>query len=123
VVSGCLSALVRAGLVQESPKGQFRRLPVRPAVTKPEKQPEPTKHPEPTKEPVMKQADAVAVPKQTPMDILADLAAHAAVITKQIQGLTADIEGAAIAIQEQMEAGEDELKKLRQLQAILKSLG
>lgn len=115
VMGGCLNNLVRSGLIQEVIKGYFRRLPVRPAPTQ---QPKPVAPIESKKEEIMTQAMPAAKPavKQSPLEILASLATRA-------KELTADIENAALAIQDQLEATEKDMEKFRQLQALLKGMG
>ena len=111
VVHGCLSALVDNGLVIESARGEYRRTPVRERAapaTPIEVKEEPVKNVPPPAMPA-------AVAKLSPLDILASLAVRA-------KDLTADIESAALAIQEQLEATEKDMEKFRQLQAILKGL-
>ena len=110
VVMGCINTMIDSGLVIESPKGYFKREPVRDNCDdKPVKaisvnQP---------KEIVMKN---VAMVKKGPIDLLGDFASR-------LRVLADDVEGIALTIAGQTEKNETETAKLRQLQSILKSLG
>lgn len=114
---GCLAHLVEVGLVLEPTHGMYRRTPVR---TPEMKTPEP-KEPNAMTQ-AFTQAKPQAVPvvapvaKVSPMDILGALAIRA-------RDLQTDIENAALAIQEQLDANEKDMEKFRQLQTILKGLG
>ena len=113
---GCLDNLVCQGLVEEVGKGLFQRVLVK------EKQATESRHAEfetPSQEPEMHQKPAtasVAAPAMNPIDKLSKLATR-------LRDLANDMESAALELAEQAEKNEHETAKMRQLQALLKSLG
>lgn len=125
VIEGCLRGLTDAGLVAETGKGQFRREPVREPKPLPTPQEEPTMSPKPAAKPAASPdpAAAPAAKKSPALDRLADLAERAAKLAAQVQMLSVDIGDAAIEVQMQVDANEAGAAKLRQLQALLKSIG
>ena len=114
---GCLSNLVEQGLVCEPKKGYFQRVQVK------EKQPikdqlfieieNTSKEPEVQSKPVTTQMTA---PSISPIEKLSKLASR-------LRDLANDMELAALDLAEQAEKNEAETAKMRQLQALLKSLG
>ena len=97
-LEGCLNTLKEAGLIEEPRRAYFRRIMPR----------------EPLK------AVPMTKPEETPaqmgaVELLTDIAARA-------RRLADDIEAAAEVIVEQSQSNEEALKKLTQLQSILKSL-
>jgi hypothetical protein len=122
VVMGCLDTLIRAGLVKEPLKGDFQREAIKP---------EPVK--EQNKEPEMNRsnanATATAAPsvvtkvQKDPLDILGGLAQRAALLSNTLKELASDISNAAVEIQEQLEANDEQVKKVKQLQTLMKELG
>lgn len=106
VLTGCLMTLKDAGLVRVSASGCFRREPVALPVPSTIK-PAPMKQPNPA---------AQSSREVSAIDLLAGIA-------KSLRAVAAEIETAAIAIEESRAKDEGELQKLRQLQALLKGLG
>jgi hypothetical protein len=112
-VAGCLSSLIDAGLVQEPVKGYFCREPVR------------EKLPPPKKDPMKPTAPAPAVTPAaptSPLDRLGALSVRVAGMAQSLKELASDIGDAAIDIEAQIETSQADMHKLKQLQAILKSL-
>jgi len=66
---------------------------------------------------------APAAPASTPLDRLANLAARLRQATAMLTSIAADVENIALEIVEDNDRRDEEVKKLRQLQALLKSLG
>lgn len=133
VMFGCLAALRDGGLVDEPVRGEFRRHPVRVA---PEKLTIPVfTETTPQEEPMVKpQAQPVTPgitvtitekkkPAPTPMDMLGDLAQRAVVLADMVKALAEDISDTAVEVQAQFEASAEESKKLKQLKALLGSIG
>lgn len=122
VTQGCLATLTRAGLVQEVKRGIFRRAPVRlqNEVAANDGGIEYADTSAPTEE--------VEMPTNTPakpanhMQIMDDLSRRATEMAAALRDLAHDIEAAAIAIDEQMQVEGANTEKLKQLQALLKSL-
>lgn len=122
VVGGCLNSLIDCGLVVEAPKRMFRREVIRPKFERTEAAPEVIAT---TKEIEMKQtahlpsktapyASAIAI--MSPLDRLSSFASR-------LRDLATEMENAAIDLAGQAEKNEAETAKMRQLQALLKSLG
>ncbi len=93
-VNACIASLVAQGLVRETRPGLFCRV-----------SPQPGKLVVPT----------IASEAQ-PIDVLASIASR-------LHEIADDIESYALGVTERIEAASDDTKKLRQLQAILKSIG
>lgn len=111
VLMGCLNSLKQAGLVEEPERGQFIRARVRPAPVKSD----PTPTTESPSMPTPKTpAPQPAVPTSA-IDLLAGIA-------KSMRTLAGDVETAALAIEEGQSKADEDLQKLRQLQALLKGL-
>lgn len=104
VLKGCLMKLKDAGLVRMSTLGAFRREPV--AFPSP-----------PAGIKAMKELNAAASPEPavSAIDLLAGVA-------KTLRAAAAEIEAAAIAIEEARAEDDCELQKFKQLQALLKGL-
>ncbi len=105
VVMGCVNLMLDAGIVVEASRGLFKRETIRPKqeqVTKPKKEIE-----------VKQQTPVAAI---DPLDRLSSIASR-------LRDLATDMENAAIELAGQAEKNETETAKMRQLQAILKSLG
>lgn len=111
LVTGCLATLVDAGLVYEPRRGQFLREPIREIVLTP-------------KEAMTKEAPPVpaAAVHQGPLDKLGALSTRAGQLAELLRTLATDIADAAVEMQAQIEANVADLAKLKQLQALLKSL-
>jgi hypothetical protein len=122
VISGCLGALLEAGLVNEPVKGQYRREPVRDSTP-------PKAEPEPEPKEAMKPAEVFNLVKpalpaeKNPVDKLGVLAARIISLADSLKQLAGDVSDAAIEIQTQTEENEAASQKLKQLQALLKGLG
>ena len=113
-VAGCLNSLLHTGMVREQLRGHFSKSEIREAQAKAPKQIE-------VKKETMK--PALIITKKTPMEILGDLSSRAIVLADMVKKYAQDVENAAIDIQHQIETGDEETAKLRQLQSLLKSLG
>lgn len=103
-ILGCLGRLKDAGLVREVEPQRFRRTAVSPVSIKPkEAMPAP-----------QKPAPQPAAPTSA-IDLLAGIA-------KSMRALAGEIETAALAIEEGQAKADEDVQKLRQLQALLKGL-
>lgn len=110
VVIGCINSLIDAGCVDEPSKGMFIR-----AEIKERSAPSPEFKVVKQKETKVKQEEN----KQTeasPIDRLS-------ILSRRLRDLASDMDDAAIALAEQAQKNEAETIKMRQLQALLKSLG
>lgn len=114
-VAGCLHSMLHTGMVREQLRGHFCKAEIRePAPKQPPKLVE-------VKKEAMKPAPITV--KKTPLEILGDLSSRAIVLSDMVKKYASDVESAAIEIQQQIETGDEETAKLRQLQSLLKSLG
>lgn len=122
VVMGCLNSMIACGIVNEVPRGEFRREVIRPKYEAKEQVIEAI---EPTEELEVKksasipnhtQSSAAPVAEPSALDLLGEFA-------QRLRILADDAERIAIAIAGQAEKNDAETAKLRQLQALLKSLG
>jgi hypothetical protein len=122
VVLGCIDTLVRAGLVNEVARGQFRREEIKVAA-----QPIQLKEAPMAGKAKASAASAAEVPEakpqSSPMDVLGGLATRAANIASLVRQLSSDISDAAVEIQSTLESNEEGVLKLKQLQSLLKSIG
>lgn len=118
ITMGCLNTLVNAGLVVEPKKGEFRRVCVR---VKPKQSESLFKEPATTMEIAMQKAEQpeAATPQSAASDPIDKLSAFAA----RLRDLANDMERIALDLAERAEKNEAETAKMRQLQALLKSLG
>lgn len=107
VFGGCVHTLVKCGLVNESPPGKFRRAKV-------------TAKPEPDKQP--KEPEVSAQPVKQSQSTNLNTIDRLSVLALQLKSLAAEIESAAIEIEEQNAVNAEGRKKLEQLQALLKGV-
>lgn len=114
VVRGCLNSLIACGLVLESSRGAFTRVEVK--EKKSTALPDTTTQKPKESEHMAIQNSNASDAKNGPIDRLSG-------ISQRLRILATEIDDAAIALAEQTEKGDAETEKLRQLQAILKSLG
>lgn len=121
IVAGCLNSLCSAGLINEIGKAEFKREGIKTeAANKPTNELETDMG----KQYVIKTvAQSAPAKKLAPLDRLGELAQRAANMANMLKELASDISDAAVDIQSQMETGEEDVKKLRQLQTLLKSIG
>lgn len=117
IVSGCLNTMINLGLVTEPKPNTFRRVAMKEAKPESNCVIEKTKPAE---------IEIVATQKQTKpvsaIESLSLIAARALNIATNIKQLASDIESAAIDIDEQAKNDKSDTEKLKQLQALLKSL-
>jgi hypothetical protein len=117
VTAGCLNTLIRCGLIQERKSGHFIRAPIRkpspPAPQLPEIEEEPIAMPATPPKPQQ---------SQSAIDKLSGLAARVLDVAAAMQVIAADIENAALELEEQDSMNNQQLGKLKQLQTLLKSL-
>ena len=112
VVMGCINSMIDSGVVNEVARGVFRREVIRPKCEIKEINPiKPTKEPE-----VITPVPSKTTPLVGPLDRLSAFASR-------LRELASDMENAAIELAGQAEKNDAETAKMRQLQAILKSLG
>ena len=116
VVMGCINSMIDSGVVNEVSRGVFRREVIRPKCEIKEQVIEVTE----TKE--IQVNKPVSAPIKTtpvnsgPLDLLGAFA-------QRLRDLANDAESIAMAIAGQAEKNDAETAKMRQLQALLKSLG
>ncbi|QEY62524.1 hypothetical protein FXN65_10720 [Metapseudomonas lalkuanensis] len=115
IVSGCLSTLVDSGLVKKIGRDQYQRIP----VEQKQKSEEPK-----MSAPAKKQPEVSAAParKATPLEMLGELAGEIVGMAEHMKRLATRVEDVALAVEQERESNSENLEKLRQLQAILKSL-
>lgn len=114
VVDGCLSHLRDNGLIKACESGAFVRVQAKPKVVRIDRQAERTDETDETHRPARRE-DAMPTPQPDPLDKMAQLAAAARQLANDIENVALEIEARAQEIQRDTE-------KLRQLQALLKSL-
>jgi len=124
IVSGCLNTLKDSGLVKEVAGGMWVRVEVKikqpaavviEAVAQPEDaEPVPAINTKPEPTPVSKIV--------SPMERIGALSSQALAIIQSLHQLAADIEAAALEIEEQMESNNRDNAKLQQLKELLKGL-
>lgn len=119
IVRGCLNTLIDSGLVREPQPDHFQRVPVREEARK-----EPATQDRPTLTLAHAHDHASASPPASSIDVLAAIAQQLRDMCKQLAAVASELESAALSIEEKASASENdpELVKLRQLQALLKSL-
>lgn len=128
MVAGCLQSLIESGLVTEPKPGLFCRVPVRPKPSAPP-QPQPTVEltlvapVTPKDQPMAQAAPTPAAPVATASDRLEQMTTRLLQLTKDVAALCQEAENIALQILSDNERHEEEVKKLRQLQSLLKSLG
>ena len=119
---GCLVALKEAGLIQEPESGKFKRVVVHervkaqalPQAQKEEAKPAEQAVPQPGADPKERQRD--------PISLLSGIASSMKSVADQMTALANDVEEAALVIQADIDENAENVAKLKQLQAILKSL-
>jgi hypothetical protein len=107
VVMGCMNTLIDIGCVEEPTKGMFIRVEIKEKAA-----PSPEFKVVKQKDAQMKQIES----PNNPIDRLSSLASR-------LRELASDMDDAAIALAEQAQKNDAETIKMRQLQALLKSLG
>lgn len=123
IVQGCLNSLIDVGLVVERGRGEFRRTPIRKAAEKQEIA-QPTEEIEMQNKPQATKTAAKPATNAAPMtvlDRLGELSQRVAQMSHQLTALSSDITDAAVEIQSQMDANEENIAKVRQLQTLLSS--
>lgn len=111
VLDGCLARLKDAGLIRESQKGKYQRIEIR------EKEAADVSTAK-REEPFVKAIE----PSKSPIDILSGLSERVRKMATDLVELASDIETAALTIEQGNAESNANLEKLRQLQALLKSL-
>jgi hypothetical protein len=120
VVSGCLNSLRDLGLVREVSPGSWMRIEVRAKVATTNTEPEtPKKEPE---VPASNTKPAEEKSNITPLERIGGLTTQVLAIIKSMQQLAADIEVAALDVEEQIEKIQKDSARLKQLQELLKGL-
>lgn len=125
VVEGCLSTLKESGLVLEQGHGYFKAIVLK---KKPTLEAVPfavytADSNEEVEVNTVKAVEKKPVVKRSPIEILSGLASKIENMMDEMDDLKKEIEDAALEITEQMQADDDKIKQLRQLQALLKNLG
>lgn len=130
MVSGCLNSLLAQKVVMENPRGHYVRVPIK-SPREPIRNPTNASPPTPpaTKDPIvpvtLPSASVVSTQTapQSAIDQLARLSARAVDIATLLKQLAADIDSAAIEIEDQIAAKGEDAKKLTQLRELLKGIG
>jgi hypothetical protein len=125
IVEGCLSTLKESGLVVEQGPGQFKAIVLK---KKPTLEAVPFAaftygSEEEVEVNTVKIVEKKPIVKRTPLEILSGLATKLDCMMDEMDDLKKEIEDAALEITEQMQADDDKIKQLRQLQTLLKNLG
>jgi hypothetical protein len=130
IVAGCLNSLKSAGLVRELANGTWARVEVRAktpqtkTVTANAEFEPPVKE---TKEPEMPPINTQPTPQKatvnaTPLERIGGLSQQVLAIIQSMHQLAADIDAAAIEVEEQMQKIEKDTILLRQFQQLLKGM-
>ncbi len=123
VTMGCLQSLKESGLLNEPRRGEFIRVDVRHTQ---KADPEPltvsVQQPKVIPMPVTMNPPPKAPHKPSPMELLAALASRSKELGKMAASLEADIEHAAITIEDYIANEAANSAKLKQLQELLKNL-
>lgn len=123
IVSGCLNSLKSAGLVRETANGTWSRVEVKTKITiNAEPEIEMTKK-ETNVPPINTQPPAKTVATNiTPLERIGGLSQQVLTIIQSMHQLAADIEAAAIEVEEQVEKIEKDTALLRQFQQLIKGM-
>ena len=133
-VRGCLSSLVGSGLVAEPQRGSFQRVAVRDHAPEADEDyarrivaaPPPAPPPPPSTPLLPATLPALPVagasPKLAQLDRLASIGASMRAMAELAGQIASEVDAAALAAQEEMDSMQAGTEKLRQLQALLKSL-
>lgn len=134
-LKGCLNSLSKYGMVREPTRGYFMRLPPSKPVEEPTDLDSLLDDLFPDQEPAATQEKEVAAPTQqepttmqttkqeTPIEKIGRLASTVQAMQSTLKQLASDIDTVAIEVEEMFSSRDAETAKLRQLQALLKSLG
>lgn len=135
-LKGCLNSLSKYGMVREPTRGYFMRLPVAKPVEEEsfildslldELYPDQESTETPEKEvaaPTQQESTTMQTTKQeTPIEKIGRLASTVQAMQSTLKQLASDIDTVAIEVEEMFTSRDAETAKLRQLQALLKSLG
>lgn len=120
IIQGCLESLVHSGLVREPARGEFTREAVKALISKPVINKEYPEMAEVISNITTTLTKVPAVVEPSPMERIGALAQRVNQISAMLQSLAEDINDAAVEIQAQMESNEKDVKRLKQLQALLK---
>ncbi|MNN61929.1 hypothetical protein D3C81_1771910 [compost metagenome] len=116
IVSGCLRDLVDSGLIKRIGSDHYQRIQVEhKQASKEKKMAAPVKKAEP-------EVVAAPVRNAAPLEMLGELAGEIAGLAENLKRLAGRVEDVALAVEQERESSSENLEKLRQLQAILKSL-
>lgn len=118
VIEGCLTSLINQGLVTEPKPKTYRRVAMKEPKTANDGVIEKQKIVETKTVAIQKQQKQVAA-----IEKLAGIASRALDISSSLKQLAADIDAAAIEIDEQAKTDKQDTEKLKQLQTLLRSLG
>ena len=116
VVMGCVNSMLDAGIVVEVSRGLFKREVIRPKCDQKEQVVKPQKELE------MKQVTMENAQKPLAVSIIGPIE-RLSLLASRLRDLATDMENSAIELAEQAEKNDSETAKMRQLQALLKSLG
>jgi hypothetical protein len=111
IIQGCVNTLVGSGLVKEIPKGMFKRLSVRTQ--------EKNVHETQGSIQIINEPKEIIVTEKNNKDPLEMLS----LISSSARKLADDLDDAALVIASQIKDIESQTSKLKQLQALLKSIG
>lgn len=126
-VRGCLATLREIGLVREPEPGCFQRHAIRTPQPTPQKEIITMHKTAVAPQAVQSAAPASAAPaSKSPLEILGNLSSQITALaddfSTRLKQLAAQVEEAALTIEQEQEGNAQSLEKLKQLQSILKSL-
>ena len=117
-LGGCLASLLSDGLIVERKSGTFRRVEARESSSA-----RPIVNDTNNGHPTMAAKSIPAKPAPSPIEKLSQLAQQALRMADEMRLMASQIEQVAIEVDDQIKNGGEEAAKLRQLHALLKSLG
>ena len=127
IVMGCLNSLVDAGLVREPEKGHFQRIKARPSLAAVPPAPvAATPAPEAAlmlAKPVPNVPNVPKQEEQEPLARMSYMASNLRELSRQTAALADGLETIALDVESRMDRIHADTEKLRQLQALLKSIG
>lgn len=114
IVHGCLSSLKDSGLVKEHSPGVYHRIEA--PAPKQRVVRTPNQHVKGEDVVKLEDADHSVVKEKTLLDHIADFAADMRTLSERAEDL-------ALMVEEQLQSHSDEMDKMKQLKALLKSIG
>lgn len=113
IIEGCLDSLRGSGLIAEPDRGQFVRKAAKPKITHQELKIVPS---------ISHSSGTEPTPAVTPA-VKADPFSRIAAMAGNLRTMAADLEAVACDVEEMLQTVHKDTEKMRQLQALLKSIG